>query len=102
ALGFVLAFIAQMISGQPDPTYPYPIAMRIALGLGVWGVTLLASRMANMHGAAAAAWVWMAGLGVIVAALLPGFSPYFVLPSLIAAVLLLATARMGWKGPLGQ
>ncbi len=102
AAGFLLAFIAQMISGQPDPTYAYPLAMRIALGLAVWGLTLLVSRLANVHGAAAAAWLWMSGLGVVVAAFLPGFSPYFVFPSLIAAVLLLATARAGWKSMPGQ
>ncbi len=101
-LGFGLALVAQAISGQPDPTYAYPIVMRIALGIGVWGMALLVSRLASPHGGAAAAWLWMSGLGVIMAAFLPGFSPYFLFPSVVAAVFLLATARIGWETPLGQ
>ncbi|HEX3808929.1 MAG TPA: M20/M25/M40 family metallo-hydrolase [Rhizomicrobium sp.] len=101
-LGWLLALIAQTISGQPDPTYAYPIAMRIALAFAVWTVTLAVSRMASVRGATASAWLWMAGLGVIVAAFLPGLSPYFVFPSLVAVVLLLPTARMGWDSTIGQ
>ena len=41
------------MSGSPDPTYAYPLAMRIALGLGAWGMALLVSRMTDLHGAAA-------------------------------------------------
>ena len=88
-LGFALAFLGQVISGMPDPTYAHPIVMRIALAVGVWGMTLLVSRMAGPHGAVTAAWLWMAGLAIITAALLPGISPYFLFPSLVAAVLLL-------------
>jgi hypothetical protein len=46
----------------------------------------------------------MAGLAVITSATLPGLSPYFLFPSLIAAVLLLATARVhsGWSSGMGQ
>jgi len=78
--------------------------MRLALGIGVWGIVLLVSRMAGLHGAAAAAWLWMSALAVITAATLPGLSPYFLFPSLVAAVLLLATARLrgGWSSPLGH
>jgi hypothetical protein len=48
--------------------------------------------------------LWIAGFGVVTAALLPGLSPYFVFPAAIAAVLLLATARApgGWSGMWGQ
>ncbi|HEX3755012.1 MAG TPA: M20/M25/M40 family metallo-hydrolase [Rhizomicrobium sp.] len=43
---------------------------------------------------AVACWLWLSGLGVIIAALLPGISPYFVFPSLIAAATLpFATSR---------
>lgn len=94
ALGFLLAFIAQAVSHRPDPTYAYPIAMRIALGFGVWGVTLLVSRMASAHAASASAWLWTAGLAVLAAALLPGLSPYFLFPSIVAAALLFASAIM--------
>jgi hypothetical protein len=104
ALGFLLAFLAQAMSGSPDPTYAHPLAMRIALGLGVWGMTLLASRMTEMHGAAASAWLWLAGLAIVTAALLPGLSPYFLFPALIASVLLTAAAFApgGWAGAAGQ
>jgi hypothetical protein len=91
-LGFLLAFIAQAISGMPDPTYAYPIAMRIALGLAVWGATLLVSRMADVHGAALSAWLWMSGLAIVAAAVLPGLSPYLLFPSIVAAPLLLIMA----------
>ncbi|HSC19740.1 MAG TPA: hypothetical protein VLC74_12595, partial [Rhizomicrobium sp.] len=103
-LGFALTFLAQLISGTPDPTYAYPLPMRIALGIGVWGVALLVSRITTLHGAATSAWLWMAGLAVITAATLPGLSPYFLFPSLVAAPLLLATTRLreGWKNPIGQ
>jgi hypothetical protein len=103
-LGFALAFLAQLISGMPDPTYASPLAMRLALGSGVWGIVLLVSRMTGLHGAATAAWLWMSGLAVVTAATLPGLSPYFLFPSLVAAVLLLATARLpgGWSSSLGQ
>jgi hypothetical protein len=104
ALGFVFAFVAQLLSDMPDPTYAYPLAMRIALGLGVWGMTLLVSRMVNIHGAVTSAWLWMAGLAILAAATLPGLSPYFLFPSLVAAVLLLVAAFMPrkWDGAVGQ
>ncbi len=103
-IGWLLSFIAQLVSGQPDPTYAFPINMRLALGFGVWAITVLVSRMTSVHGAASAAWLWIAGLGVVTAALLPGISPYFLFPAIIAAVLLLATARApgGWSGAWGQ
>jgi hypothetical protein len=104
ALGFGFAIIVRLITGMPDPTYAYPAPMRIALAAGVWTITMLVSRMVTVRGAAASAWLWMSGLGIVVAATLPGLSPYFVFPSLIAAVLLLATARApgGWTGTWGQ
>lgn len=104
ALGFGFAIIVRLITGMPDPTYAYPTAMRIALAGGVWLMTLLVSRMATVRGAAASAWLWMSGLGIVFAATLPGLSPYFVFPSVIAGILLLATARApgGWNGTWGH
>ncbi|MGN6149000.1 MAG: M20/M25/M40 family metallo-hydrolase, partial [Rhizomicrobium sp.] len=104
AMGFISAEIAKLISGQPDPTYAYPIAMRVALGFGVFGMALLVSRMVTVRGAVSSAWLWLAGFGVVTAALLPGISPYFTFPSFIAAILLLATSRTrsGWNGTVGQ
>jgi hypothetical protein len=104
AIGFVAAFIAGAVSGWPDPSYAFPYNMRLALGFGVFAMVLLVSRMVTLRTAAASAWLWMSGLAVIAAALLPGLSPYFLFPSLIAAALMLATARApgGWDGGLGQ
>jgi hypothetical protein len=103
-VGFVTAFIAQAISAQPDPTYADPLAMRWALGFGAFAVAVLVSRLTTLRGATASAWLWMAGLGVVTAAFLPGISPYFTFPSFIAAILLLSTSRTksGWTGTVGQ
>ena len=76
--------------------------MRFALGFAVWTMTLLVSRLTNGTLATTASWLWFAVLGVITAATLPGLSPYFVFPALVAAVLLLATARRGWTNDWGQ
>jgi len=100
--GWLLALIAQTISGRPDPTYAYPTAMRWGLGFAVWTITLLVSRLTNGKLAAVSAWLWLAGLGIVTAAFLPGLSPYFVFPAVVAAVLLLATARSGWENGAGQ
>ena len=104
AIGFALAFVAQTISGMPDPTYAYPLPMRIALGLSVWGMTMLVARMTSLHGAATSAWLWMAGLAVVSAATLPGLSPYFLFPSIVAAVLLFVAAFVPgkWDGLFGR
>jgi len=104
AVGFALAWIAQAVSGQADPSYANPLPMRIALGFGVWGVALLVSRMTLLHGAASAAWLWMATFAVATAAFLPGLSPYFLFPAIVAAVLLLAEASMrdGWGSGFGE
>jgi hypothetical protein len=104
ALGFGFAIVVRLITGMPDPTYAFPTPMRIALAGGVWTITMLVARMVTVRGAAASAWLWISGLGIVVAATLPGLSPYFVFPSVIAAILLLATARApgGWSGLWGQ
>ena len=102
--GWLLSIIAQAISGHPDPTYAYPIAMRVALGLAVWSATLFVSRMATAKSATVASWLWIAAFAVVTAAFLPGVSPYFLFPALVAAVILLVIARVpgGWSGNLGQ
>jgi hypothetical protein len=103
-LGWLVSFIAQAISGTPDPSYAHPVDLRLALAFAVWAIALDVSRLTTARGAAASGWLWIAGLGIVTAALLPGLSPYFVFPSAVAAVLLLATARApgGWSGPWGQ
>lgn len=100
--GWLLVLIAQLISGQPDPAYAHPAALRGALALAVMAATLAVSRFAGLRASAAAVWLWLAVLGVAAAALLPGISPYFLLPVLVATVLLLATARAGWDSPAGE
>ena len=100
--GWLLVFIAQLISGRPDPTYAYPAAMRFALGFAVWTFALIASRRVTGEAATVAAWLWVSVLAIVTAALLPGFSPYFLFPALVAAILLIATARRGWADRWGQ
>jgi hypothetical protein len=48
--------------------------------------------------------LWLAGLGILTAVFLPGISPYFLIPCLIAAILLLLAARSRnrWLGRFGQ
>ena len=91
-VGFLLHTIAAVISRHPDPSFAYPWALRLALAFGVWSVALLSARL---KAGAVQAWAWIAGLGVLAAIFMPGFSPYFLFPSLLAAILLLAAARLG-------
>jgi len=90
AAGFALHGLAALISGHADPSFAHSWALRLALTFGVWCVALLSGRL---QPGVFDIWLWIAGLGVLAAALLPGFSPYFLFPSLIATVLLLATVR---------
>jgi hypothetical protein len=86
--GFLLHAIASLIFGMPDPAYACPAAFRLALAFALGGSALLVSRWAPPGAVSFAAWLWLSGLGIIVAILLPGFSPYFLLPSLVAAIML--------------
>lgn len=95
--GFVLHILAAWISGQADPSFAYPIWLRLSLGFGVFAVALLTSGAAG----AIASWLWPAGLGIVCAIFAPGLTPYFLFPSLIAALLLLATARGGRSAAIG-
>jgi hypothetical protein len=103
-MGWLLHTIASLVSGMPDPSYAYPAALRVGLALGVAFVTLIVSRTAPPRASAAAVWLWIAVLGLVVAVLVPGLTPYFLLPALIAGVLLLAAAFLpgNWDGPAGQ
>jgi hypothetical protein len=104
AFGWVLHEIAALVSGQPDPTYAFPLALRIALGLGVAAIIILVSRLASVRMTALSVWFWMSVLALITAALLPGFSPYFLFPVLVAAILILAQSRLtgAWSGAIGE
>ncbi len=94
ALGFALHGLAALISGSPDPSLAHPVWLRLSLVSGVWGMALLAGAYAG----AVASWLWLSGLGVAAAIWVPGASPYFLFPSLVAAPLLLLTLR-NWRGP---
>jgi hypothetical protein len=91
AMGFALTALAGLISGESNPAFAHPAALRLALGLGAWTVALLATRSAG----ATASWLWLAGPGIAAANFAPGLSPYFIFPSVIAALLLLLTVGAG-------
>ncbi|HEY4939873.1 MAG TPA: M20/M25/M40 family metallo-hydrolase [Rhizomicrobium sp.] len=104
AFGWVLHEVASLVSGQPDPSYAFPLMLRIALGLGVAAVIVLISRLASARMTALSVWLWMSALAIVTAALLPGFSPYFLFPVLVASVLLVAQSRLAgaWSGGAGE
>ena len=85
--GFALIYLAQIISGMPDPSYAHPLALRIAFAMGVWGVVLLVAPMAKVP----VAWLWFAAARIIVSIFLTGFAPYFLFPAWSRRCLLLAT-----------
>jgi hypothetical protein len=58
----------------------------------VAAVALLAARRASLH----AAWLWLAAAGVAAAWFLPGLTPYFLFPSLLAAIVLPFAGRRPW------
>jgi hypothetical protein len=88
-MGFVLNGLAAWISGQDDPSYASPVWLRLSLALGVWAVALVTARLSS----AIACWLWLAALAIACALWLPGATPYFLFPALVAAPLLLATVR---------
>ena len=103
AFGWVLHDIASLVSGQADPSYAYPVYLRVALALGVAAMIVLAARLTDARKMALSVWFWLSGLGVVTAALLPGLSPYFLFPALIGSVLVLAQTRSAgaWTGTAG-
>jgi len=88
--GFLLYEIAVLVSGMPDPSYAYPRALRIGLALELAGSALLVSRFAPSRTAATGVWVMLSTFGFAVAIALPGFSPYFLIPSFVAGLCLIA------------
>jgi len=89
--GFALHGLAGWIGGHADPSWPHPVWLRWSLAFGVWGVALFTARWAG----GIACWLWFAALAIATAIWLPGFSPYFLFPALVAAPLLLATVKGG-------
>jgi hypothetical protein len=88
AMGFVLSALARVYH-QADIGFAHPLAFRIALAFGCWAMALIASRFE------AASWLWLAGLGLVTALLVPGLSPYFLFPAAFAALLFLLTLWVG-------
>jgi hypothetical protein len=91
-MGFVLHGLAAWISGEPDPSFAHPLALRLSLALGAFGIALLTAQVAN----AAASWLWLAGLAVVCAIWAPGVTPYFLFPCLVAGPLLLLGRGRGF------
>ncbi|HJR57463.1 MAG TPA: M20/M25/M40 family metallo-hydrolase [Rhizomicrobium sp.] len=90
-VGFGLHMLAGLIGGSANPSLENPLWLRLALAFGVWAAALLTARWAG----AIACWLWFAGLAVGSAIFLPGLTPYFLFPALVAAPLLLLTIRSG-------
>jgi len=90
-MGFVLYMITSWLSGHADPSFAHPVWLRLSLGFGAFAVALPVSRLAG----AIACWLWFAALAIACAVFAPGLTPYFLFPSLAAALLLLATVRGG-------
>jgi len=90
-IGFVLHGLAAWIAGEPDPSFAHPLALRLSLASGVFALALLTAQRAG----AIACWLWFSGLAIVAAIWVPGLSPYFLFPSLVAAPLLLATVKAG-------
>jgi hypothetical protein len=102
--GFVVHTLAALVSGQPDPSAAHPALLRLALGAGVFAVFIACTRLADPRRAALAIWLWTSVLGVLTAATLPGISPYFLFPALVAAIALVAQVRRpdAWTGRMGR
>lgn len=92
--GWLLHTLAALVSGQADPSFAHPAWLRIALALGVSATTIALARAPSVRLAALSVWFWFAGLGLVTAALLPGLSPYFLFPTMIASVVLVACASL--------
>lgn len=90
-LGFGLHALAAWISGNPDPSFAHPVWLRWSLAFGCFAAALLAARRAGPL----APWLWFCGAAVAASIWAPGLAPYFLFPALVAAPLLLATARGG-------
>jgi hypothetical protein len=91
AAGFALSAVAALVSGNGDPAFAHPLPLRIGLAFAAWALALLTMRSAGVM----ACWLWLALLGIVAAIFAPGFSPYFIFPGLVAALLLLLTPGAG-------
>lgn len=90
-LGFALHGLAAWFSGHDDPSFAYPVWLRLSLGFGAFAVALVAARGAG----AIFCWLWFAGLAIVCSFWAPGLVPFFLYPAVVAAPLLLLTVRAG-------
>jgi hypothetical protein len=95
-LGFGLHGLAAWISGQPDPSLAHPMYLRLSLAFGAWAMAVFTARWAG----GIASWLWLSALAIVCAIWVPGVTPYFLFPVLVAAPLLLASVRGGRGGAL--
>ncbi len=89
--GFGLHALAAWISGNADPSFAYPVWLRLSLAFGAFAAALLTARGAGP----VAGWLWFCGCAVAASIWAPGVAPHFLFPAMVAAPLLLATA---WGG----
>ena len=101
--GWLLHLVAAKISGHADPSYASPMLFRGALSLGVGGVAMLCSRLAAPRLMALSVWGFLSAIAALTAVLVPGLSPLFLFPVLVAAPLVVAQSRRAdaWGGTLG-
>lgn len=101
--GWVLHGLAARISGHADPSYASPAIFRAALSLGVGAVAIVCSRLAAPRLMALSVWGFLSAVAAITAVLLPGLSPLFLFPVLVAAPVVFAQSRRpgAWSGTFG-
>ncbi|HTQ12776.1 MAG TPA: M20/M25/M40 family metallo-hydrolase [Rhizomicrobium sp.] len=102
ALGWGLHEIAVLVSGGPDPSFAYPLALRFALAFGTATAVLFCARPLPASNAALAAWIWYAAFAIIAAIFARGLTPYFLFPALIAVPLLYLAWWLGWESLGGK
>ena len=98
-LGWGLTSLVSAVTGELQPWYAYPLFMRLALWILPLFLAALAAllfaRRAGGLGLALGAWSLWALFGLFVAIGLAGGAIYLILPSLLAAVLLLGLLLSG-------
>jgi hypothetical protein len=100
AAGFALHGLASSVMGVSDPSFAHPLPLRFALTCAVLGVAVLCARLIDGATLVLSVWLFLSGIAVVAAILLPGAAPYALFPVLAAAPLMLLQARL--EGMMGQ
>jgi hypothetical protein len=90
--GFALHTMASFVADNSNPSYAHPTTLRIALSVGLAACILWIARLWKAETPPVVIWFWPAFFAVLAAAFLPGLSPYFIFPLLVAMPLLLIAA----------